>query len=57
MTMTVRKLINELEKIENKFLEVEVMSPSYNPYPVERVVHSSNNKKVFLVSPNYTKEK
>ena len=53
--MTVKKLIAELEKIDNKFLEVEMMSPSYNPYPLDRVVTSSNNKKVFLVSPNYTK--
>lgn len=30
MTITVRKLINELEKIENKFLEVHVYSPSRN---------------------------
>ena len=30
MTITVRKLINELEKIENKFLEVHVYSLSRN---------------------------
>lgn len=53
MVMTVKKLIAELEKIENKFLEVEIMSPSYNPYPVDRVVKPSQQKKVFLVSENY----
>lgn len=55
MAMTVRKLISELEKIENKYLEVEIMSPSYNPYGVGRVVKSSSQKKVFLVSDNYDK--
>jgi hypothetical protein len=57
MSMTVKKLISELEKIENKYLEVEIMSPSYNPYPLERIVNSTNNKKVFLFSPNYSKNK
>lgn len=55
--MYVKELIRILQKIENQFLEVEMMSPSYNPYPLDRVVESTRNKKVFLVSPNYTKEK
>lgn len=55
MVMTVKKLISELEKIENKFLEVEVMSPSYSPYPIDRVVKPAQQKKVFLVSENYLK--
>lgn len=53
MTMTVKKLIAELEKINNKYLEVEIMSPAYNPYPLQRVVVSNNNKKVYIVSPDY----
>lgn len=51
--MTVKKLISELEKIENKLLEVEIMSPSYNPYAVDRVVKPSTQKKVYIVSENY----
>lgn len=57
MTMTVKKLIAELEKIENKFLEVEIMSPSYNPYPLDRVIKPAQQKKVFLVTDNYHKSK
>jgi hypothetical protein len=53
MVMTVKKLIAELEKIENKFLEVEIMSPSYSPWAVDRVVKPSQQKKVFLVSEKY----
>jgi len=56
MSITVKKLITELEKIDNKFLEVEMMSPSYSPYPIDRIIKSENNKKVYLISPNYTKE-
>lgn len=55
MVMTVKKLISELEKIDNKFMEVEIMSPSYNPYSVNRVVKHSNQKKVYLVTDNYGK--
>lgn len=53
MAMTVKKLISELEKIDNKFLEVEIISPAYNPYSLSRVTKSSNQKKVYLVSDNY----
>jgi hypothetical protein len=53
MSMTVKKLISELEKIENKFLEVELISPSYAPYPVDAVQVSKANKKVFLISPSH----
>ena len=57
MTMTVKRLIGELEKIENKFLEVEIMSPSFNPLPVNRVVLSKSNKKVFIITEDHINEK
>ncbi|HHF7341061.1 TPA: hypothetical protein ACPSKZ_000672 [Legionella anisa] len=48
MTMTVKKLISELEKIENKFLEVEchVGESFYGYQPIERI--KKVNKKIVI---------
>lgn len=50
MTMTIKKLINELEKIDNKFLEVMVhsMSRSGALHDIDYV--KVINKKVWIVS-------
>ena len=48
MTMTVKKLISELEQIENKFLEVEckVTHDSYGTYPIYMIERGKG--KVYL---------
>lgn len=48
MSMTVKKLISELEKIENKFLEVEVYSleTTYTVYEIDTI--RKVNKKVLI---------
>ena len=52
MSITVKCLIAELEKIENKLLEVEVLPHQAISYPaqIDRVKHSSQNKKVFIIT-------
>lgn len=53
MSMTVKKLISELEKIENKFLEVEVRigSKFHSYYEVNAVQKES--KKVFIFAKEF----
>lgn len=48
MTMTVKQLIKELERIENKYLEVEIQADTsfYGYYPISHVVKV--NKKVII---------
>lgn len=50
MSMTVKKLIKELEQIENKFLEVQFLCTlgTYELVDIERV--SRQNNKVILFS-------
>lgn len=53
MTMTVKKLISELEKIDNKFLEVETIGStrSSDEYAsqIKNVKLSGNGKKVLIL--------
>lgn len=46
MSITVKKLITELEKIENKFLEVEicVVNDGFKRLEAERIAKSSDRK-------------
>ncbi len=46
MTMTVKRLIAELEKIENKYLEVKVMTLEYK---LQDVDHVNQSNKKFLI--------
>lgn len=52
MSMTVKKLISELEKIENKYLEVEcyLTINVYKPFEIDLVKKS--DKKVFIFTKN-----
>ena len=56
MAITVKKLISELEKIENKFLEVEIMSLTFDSLELDKVMYKKGDKKVFLnlkIAPKY----
>jgi hypothetical protein len=50
--MTIKELITKLEKIDNKYLEVEMILPSSQPYPIEKIFHHKTNRKVYLFSFN-----
>lgn len=54
--LTVKKLIAELEKIENKFLDVElrIFDVPYITYEIDRVVRE--NKKVLIVTKDVMDE-
>lgn len=47
MTMTVKKLINQLQNVENQFLEVEIVREGkIKNYEIDHIVQ--RDKKVFL---------
>lgn len=51
MTITVKKLIAELQQIENQYLEVEVFNGHNKGYPcheIDRVSKSTNGKKLYI---------
>ena len=49
MPITVRKLITELEKIDNKFLEVEMIrDDSSKKYEVDYILSAIGYKKVLI---------
>ncbi len=50
MPITVKRLIAELEKIENKYLEVEVYLSKM--YPINGVKESNYSKKVLIYADN-----
>lgn len=55
MSMTVKKLISELEKIENKYLEVEFFSTEgrYSFLELDHIYKCGEKKKVII----YAKDK
>ena len=55
MSMTVKKLISELEKIENKYLEVEFLNTEgkYSFVELDHISKFSERKKVII----YAKDK
>jgi hypothetical protein len=55
MSMTVKKLINELEKIENKFLEVEFLCTDgiYKFIELEKISRQNNKIIIYGRSEQY----
>lgn len=56
MSISVMRLIKELEKIENKFLEVEciVVDPRYISNEIDRI--ERRDKKIVIITKDFSNE-
>jgi hypothetical protein len=48
MIMTVKNLITELQKIENKFLEIKVTTPDWKIVDIEFIKQAQNARYVYI---------
>ncbi len=48
MTMTVKRLIAELEKLENKFLEVKITTTDWKIVDIDFVRQAESGKNVYI---------